>query len=114
MIAHYRRTRTFNFGASLVVAGNLVAIGTLALLIVLSAILVVVVIVIPGRSSTRTSERQLVWAGTLYFLLIGIGFMMVEIGLIQRMSVFIGHPVYGLSIVLFSIILSTGIGSFLS
>lgn len=114
MIAQYRRTNTFNGGASLVVAGNLLAIGTLFLLIVLSAILVVVVIVIPSRSATRIADRRLVWSGTAYFLLIGIGFMLVEISLIQRMSIFIGHPVYGLSVVLFSIILSTGIGSFLS
>jgi hypothetical protein len=40
--------------------------------------------------------------------------MFVEIGLIQRISVFLGHPVYALSIGLFSIILSTGVGSLLS
>jgi hypothetical protein len=40
--------------------------------------------------------------------------MFVEISLIQRMSLFLGHPVYGLAIVLFSIILATGIGSLIS
>ena len=40
--------------------------------------------------------------------------MFAEIGLIQRISVFLGHPVYALSIGLFSIILSTGLGSLLS
>ena len=114
MLGEYRRSGSFHQDASLVVAGNLLAVGTLFLLILLSAVLVIVVIVIPGRSSTRTADRRLVWLGTAYFLLIGVGFMLVEISLIQRMSIFIGHPVYGLSIVLFSIILSTGIGSFLS
>ncbi len=114
MIANYRRSGHFHDSENLVIAGNMLAIGTLFLLIVLSAILVVVVIVMPGRSSMRIADRNLVWSGTAYFLLIGIGFMLVEIGLIQRMSIFIGHPVYGLSIVLFSIILATGIGSFLS
>jgi hypothetical protein len=56
----------------------------------------------------------LVAAATCYFLLIGLGFMFVEIGLIQRVSIFLGHPTYGLSIVLFSIILSTGLGSVVS
>jgi hypothetical protein len=46
--------------------------------------------------------------------LIGLGFMLVEIGLIQRLSLFLGHPVYGLAVGLFSIILSTGIGSIVS
>ena len=47
--------------------------------------------------------------GTIFFLLIGLGFMFIEIGVMQIMSVFMGHPVYALSITLFSIILSTGI-----
>jgi hypothetical protein len=38
----------------------------------------------------------------------------VEIGLLQRMSVFLGHPIYSLSVVLFSIILTTGLGSMIS
>ena len=47
-------------------------------------------------------------------MLIGIGFMMAEIALLQRMSVFLGHPIYALSVVLFSLILSTGLGSLVS
>src|SRR5207249_8690480 len=58
--------------------------------------------------------RKLVAGGTIYFTLIGIGFMMVEIGLLQRMSVFLGHPIYSLSVLLFSLILATGLGSLLS
>jgi hypothetical protein len=52
--------------------------------------------------------------GTVYFALIGSGFMMVEIALLQRMSVFLGHPVYALSVVLFSLILWAGFGSLAS
>jgi hypothetical protein len=40
--------------------------------------------------------------------------MMIEIALLQRMSVFLGHPVYALSVVLFSLILWTGFGSLAS
>jgi hypothetical protein len=47
-------------------------------------------------------------------LLIGLGFMFVEIGLIQRLGTFLGHPVYALVIGLFGIILSTGIGALAS
>jgi hypothetical protein len=56
----------------------------------------------------------LVSSGTTYFMLIGIGFMAIEIGLLQRMSVYLGHPLYSLSVLLFTLILTTGIGSFLS
>src|SRR6266478_7390717 len=40
--------------------------------------------------------------------------MLVEIGLLQRTSVFLGHPVYSLSVLLFTLILSAGVGSLLS
>src|SRR5262245_3808878 len=40
--------------------------------------------------------------------------MMVEIALLQRMSVFLGHPTYALSVVLFSLILSTVVGIMIS
>lgn len=95
-------------------SGNLIAVGTLFLVILLSAIVVVCVVVLPTRSAVRQVDRQLALIGSGYFLLIGLGFMFAEIGLIQRISVFLGHPVHALSIGLFSIILSTGLGSLLS
>jgi hypothetical protein len=109
-----RRGQSFHAGAGLVTVGNLVAIGTLLLIILLSTIAVVFVILLPARSSIHTVGRRLALSGSAYFLLIGLGFMFVEIGLIQRISVFLGHPVYALSVGLFSIILSTGVGSLLS
>ena len=52
--------------------------------------------------------------GALYFSLIGTGFMLTEIGLIQRLSVLLSNPIYALGVLLFTLIASTGIGSFLS
>ena len=90
------------------------AIGTLFLLIVLSLLAVIVTVILPARSSIYKVEPRLALLGSAYFLLIGLGFMFIEIGLIQRISVFMGHPIYALSVVLFSVILSTGLGSLLS
>src|SRR5438034_1208285 len=53
-------------------------------------------------------------SGALYFSLIGCGFMLTEIALIQRLTVLLSHPIYALGILLFTIIASTGIGSALS
>lgn len=39
----------------------------------------------------RPTQATLAWFGTLYFLLIGFGVMLVEIGLIQRISIFLDH-----------------------
>lgn len=49
-----------------------------------------------------------------YFLCLGFGFMFVEITLIQRFILFLGHPVYSVSAVLFSLLLFAGLGSFFS
>jgi spermidine synthase len=49
---------------------------------------------------------------TLFFTAIGMGFMLVEISQMQRLMVFLGHPVYGLSVVLFTLLLFSGLGSF--
>jgi hypothetical protein len=49
---------------------------------------------------------------TLYFALIGIAFMIVEIAQMQRLVVLLGHPAYSLTVALFSLLVSSGIGSF--
>jgi hypothetical protein len=97
-----------------VIEGNLRATVTLVVLFVISLALVAGAIVWPLRSALADVGRGVVIWGTVYFLLIGIGFMSLEIGLLQRMSVFLGHPTYALSIVLFSLILATGAGSLAS
>ena len=47
----------------------------------------------------------------LYFGCIGLGFMLIELSQMQRLMIFLGHPVYGLSVVLFTLLLSAGLGS---
>ena len=50
----------------------------------------------------------------LYFSLIGMGFMYVEIILIQKFILFLGHPLYSTSIIIFSLLFSAGLGSYFS
>lgn len=97
-----------------VLHGNLVASITLAILVALSAILALITINVPSLPSIRRVAPRIALLGTLYFVLIGLGFMFVEIGLIQRISIYLGHPVYGMPIGLFGIIVSTGLGSLCS
>ncbi|MCA9472158.1 MAG: hypothetical protein MRJ96_15235 [Nitrospirales bacterium] len=93
--------------------GNLVATATLIFLFIVSLILVLLTIVMPLRGALTNTGRKFVMNGTLYFLLIGIGFMVVEISLLQRLSIFLGQTV-SLSVVLFTLILFNGIGSLFS
>jgi hypothetical protein len=97
-----------------VLHGNLSASLTLLTLVLISLVVVVLLIMGPAMSSTRQSSVSTALWSSAYFLLIGVAFMFVEISLIMRMSLFLGHPTYSLAIVLFSIILATGVGSLLS
>ncbi|MEC9047699.1 MAG: hypothetical protein VYA51_06775, partial [Planctomycetota bacterium] len=47
----------------------------------------------------------------LYFAALGLGFMLFEIALMQKLVIFLGHPTYALSVVLTSLLASAGIGS---
>ena len=49
-----------------------------------------------------------------YFGLVGFAFMVVEIALLQRFSLFLGHPSYSLLVILFSLLLTTAAGAALS
>ena len=42
------------------------------------------------------------------------GYILIEVGLIQKFVLFLGHPTYALTVVIFSMLVSSGIGSFLS
>jgi len=97
-----------------VLYGNLAATAVLAVIIVMSLMAVLLTIAVPTLPTLRRVAARLTFLGTAYFLLIGLGFMFVEIGLMQRLSIFLGHPVYGLAIALAGIILAAGIGSALS
>ena len=97
-----------------VLRGNLQAMATLLTIVLLSGVLVLFTIIVPALPALRRASTGLTRIGTPYFLLVGLGFMFVEIGLIQRLSTFLGHPVYGLAVGLFGIILSTGVGSLLT
>ncbi len=46
-----------------------------------------------------------------YFACLGAGFMLVEVGLIQKLVLYLGHPSYSLTVTLFSILIFSGLGS---
>lgn len=50
----------------------------------------------------------------LYFVALGVGYIMVEITFIQRFVLFLGHPTYALTVVVFLLLLSSGAGSMVS
>jgi len=94
---------------------NLGAVRNLLILLVIVTALALVLIVAPILSAMKGRKaRMLFHPWSLYFAAIGLGFMLIEIALIQKFTVFLGHPTYSLLVVLCTILLFTGIGSGLS
>ena len=91
---------------------NMKAVATLAILLVTVTILTAACILLP-LWLTRARVR-LAGAGPLFgfFIAIGLGFMLIETSQMQRLIIALGHPTYGLSVVLFALLLSSGIGSY--
>jgi hypothetical protein len=97
-----------------VVWGNLVASCVLVIILLISIVAVIATIIFPLRRAARECQRSLAVAGSLYFSLIGMGFMLAEISLLQFFSIYLGHPIYSLGVCLFSMILASGLGSLTS
>ena len=91
--------------------GYFLLIVTLAQLVVLSFILIVLPLLLrrKERSPRRSMARTL-----LYFGAIGIGYMIVEIVMIQKFILFLGHPIYSVSTIIAVLLISSGIGSAVS
>ena len=53
-------------------------------------------------------------SAVLYFTCLGLGFMFVEIGLMQRFVLFLAHPAYAIPVVLATLLVSSGAGSLLA
>ena len=93
---------------------NMEAVFVLGTLLFTVLLLTALCIVVP---LFVTSDRKaLAGAAPLvtFFAAIGLGFMLVETSQMQRLIVVLGHPTYGLTVVLFSLLLSSGIGSALT
>ena len=89
-------------------AGYLVLVVLLLLALVVSIALVLLPLVL--RERRAHGHKRLL----LYFSLLGIAFLFVEIPLMQQFILYLGQPTHAFAVVLFAILLYSGIGSYLS
>ena len=87
---------------------------TVLLLMALVGIAALVCVYLPLRFMAEAERPAASWRATLYFAAIAVGYMAVEIALLQKFGVFLGHPNYALSVVLAALLLSTGAGALAS
>jgi hypothetical protein len=87
----------------------------LLLLLVLSIVFASIFILLPIVAIRDVwSKMPHKFEASLYFGALGLGFMFYEVCLIQRLTLFLGYPSYSLTVTLFSILISSGLGSLLS
>ena len=53
-------------------------------------------------------------ASIVYFASLGLGFIAVELALLQQLTLLLGHPIFTLSVLLFTLLAASGVGSRLS
>ncbi|MGD8759591.1 MAG: hypothetical protein PVJ07_05015 [Anaerolineales bacterium] len=95
------------FGGS----GYLVLLVLLGLVTVFAILLALVPLILLRRKSIRPRPRA---ASLGYFAFLGAAYLLVEIPLIQRLTLLLDHPALALAAVLFILLLASGVGSLLS
>ena len=93
-------------------AGYFVLLGLLGLALLAAGAL----ILLPLKMGLKSVSGDASYTITmfLYFGLLGLGYLCVEIPLLQRFILFLGHPAYAMATVLFALLLFSGLGSLFS
>jgi SAM-dependent methyltransferase len=98
---------------------NNLGVAVLAMVLVVSFVCVLLFLILPLALHGRAGRGQPVASHVpvsrlLYFIAIGLGYILAEIAFIQRFVLFLGHPTYALTVVIFLMLLASGAGSMLS
>ncbi len=89
------------------------AIKSALIMSVLLAVGLLVIALFTGQAAHQSEDRWW-WLPFVYAALIGVGFMLVEVPLIQRFQLLLGQPILSLAAVLATLLLSGGLGSLVS
>jgi hypothetical protein len=101
-----RRSADYKINKAVPLLYALMAISILATAIILALPPIVL--------GARLPRHKGVLRFLLYFLCIGAGYILIEMALIQKFVLFLGHPTYALTVVIFSMLVSSGLGSYFS
>jgi hypothetical protein len=101
-------------GMPLIEWGYVVLVLTLLVAAVLSVILITLPLLVLPRSSVKDKAAVSKTRVILYFLLIGIAFLFMEIAFMQKFILFLHHPLYSFAVTLAAFLVFAGLGSYLS
>ncbi len=75
-----------------------------------AVILLLPPLVLGSRLPREKGVLRFLW----YFVFIGTGYILIQVALIQKFVLLLGHPTYALTVIIFSMLVSSGMGSFMS
>ncbi len=84
-------------------------------LLLVSALATIVILALPrfllgSRLPSEAGVLKFLW----YFIAIGAGYIVIQVALVQKFVLFLGHPTYALTVIIFSMLVSSGMGSYFS
>ena len=79
-----------------------------------SGVLALLLIYYSKINNIHLSSSSISWLFILFAIFIGLGFMVIEITFIQKFLLLLGTPIMALTVILFSILASSGVGAYLS
>lgn len=97
--------------AAMLDMGYLIVFATVVQAVIVSLLLILVPLAVRRRRFGGAAPKARL---SLYFLALGLAFLLVEIAFIQRFTLFLGHPLYAVAVVLAGFLVFAGIGSALS
>ncbi len=85
-----------------------------SLLVVSTAATLILLLLPPLVLGARLPRQPGVPVFLLYFICLGVAYVLIQVALIQKLVLFLGHPTYALAVVVFSLLVSSGAGSYWS
>jgi hypothetical protein len=79
-----------------------------------SGVLALLLVYYSRMNKIRLASSSLSWLSVLFVIFIGLGFMVIEITFIQKFLLLLGTPIMALTVIVFSILVSSGMGAYLS
>ncbi|MFH0980099.1 MAG: class I SAM-dependent methyltransferase [Planctomycetota bacterium] len=88
-----------------------IILASLAQVVLLSGVFILYPLYRRRQPAARSGGRGGIFS---YFAALGLGFITIEIALLQKFTVFLGGPAYSMAVMLFAILLFSGLGSLVS
>ena len=101
-----RLSADYNINCAVPLLFGLMAVSALAT----GVILVLPRVLLGSRLPREAGVLRFLW----YFMAIGAGYILIQVALVQKFVLFLGHPTYALTVIIFSMLISSGFGSYFS